>query len=161
MSYVSWPDVASIAFVENLINSIPKSDVYLQVVPVPQANTIGPGTNAYITPLIVGYTTSLVPQKKVCIKVDGNYTVAGSGSDQISIIIHDFQGQILFEKKQVWNDGPGGGTRSGVLLPLMCVLDYAKVKDGFRVFIQNLSTNDTLTLDTITDIHIKVTQATV
>jgi hypothetical protein len=130
MSYVSWPNVASTSFVES---RLPK----IKLIQLPQPAELA-GGESYVSSLIDTSFLTNTGAGLVCIEVDGFYIKEGTGQDEISIdIVNSTESIILYQKAQFWNNGSGGGTRSSVILPLLCMVTQATIASGFKIRITN------------------------
>lgn len=78
-------------------------------------------TATYATWVSVSFTPKST-NSRIIIQADAEYRISGSLSDTFWVRVTD-AGNQRFEKTQEFANASGGGTRSGVLLPLMCSYD--------------------------------------
>lgn len=156
MSYVSWPNVASTSYVDARVAKIP--NIYLSQLTVQNGGVIATDSS-WSSPVITTEFLDHTVSGLVCIELDASYHTTGTGADTIAITIlnHDRTG-VLFTKTQRWMDGPGGGSRSSVILPLMCVVPRENIVQGFVITIVNSprTGNEPLTFES--PLQIKITQ---
>jgi len=162
MSYVTWPDVVSKEYLEEQLSKIGSdAPVYLHTIAPPsgQSNITVNAGDTYTSDLIDGYVNTFDATKQVCVKLDANYLITGSGGDELRLQILNSNDGLIADRFQRWNDAAGGGTRSGPIFPCMFVFGAGVVSSGFKFKITNNS-NDTLTIANIADVvSIKVSQS--
>jgi hypothetical protein len=158
MSYVSWPDVASEAFVKDRV----KNQKYTkrQLIELKDKPELGEGEvwggkvdTAFLTPQ---------PGGLVCVEMDCAYRKEGAGTDEMTLALYDdttnFPTPPLYYKTHTWESANGGGTRGGTLFPLMCVLKYDDIINGIRIVIGSSIQGNLDKIFFDSDIQVEITQ---
>ena len=151
MAYVSWPNVASTHYVESMIPKIKL--MQLTVSSIISENT------PYTSPLIDTSFLTSTGTGYVSIEVDAAYVHSGTIESEIRVTILDSTGQNeLYKKSQLVS---GAGSRSGIMLPLMCIVTQQSIASGFKIRLTNVPDTSEPTNHILVEskIQVKITQS--
>ena len=94
----------------------------------------------------------------IIIELDADYIINTFGADEWKIQILEGS-TVLYEKKQVFNNNSGGGTRSSTLLPLTGVVSNGSLSTRtFSIKMERVSGDDTMQLYTYRSLNITEVQ---
>lgn len=113
--------------------------------------------NSYVDVANVTYEPVL-ESSYVLIEYHAQYAVSGANGDDFKSHI-TVNGTEITWRDQVWNNGAGGGTRSGVIIPISMVYDNSSESRSLviKVSAKRNGSDDTLSVDT-NSAYMKVTE---